>query len=189
VATAKTTDKANAIELTIEVDAALVLCAGWLPDPLAAPPDEALGLSEEEVVPSLLVELPLDEVLLPLPVLLLLLPADVLGSSFPAGQDKLKRALVDRLSVMANLTSLAGLASRRVYQKTFFLPKMAQPTSCQYFPALSTVASAAPNSGPLYAQPVSVIQTSLPPETPSVASSAEARRLPALEIWLSRSDS
>lgn len=38
------------------------------------------------------------------------------------GQVKLKAGVVDRLDVMANLTSFAGLASSRVYQKVGTLP-------------------------------------------------------------------
>ncbi len=50
------------------------------------------------------------------------------GRDFCWGQLRSKRGVVDRLSVMANLTLLSGLESLKVYQKTFILPKMAQPT-------------------------------------------------------------
>ena len=68
-------------------------------------------------------------VVVELVVTLLLLLTD--GRVLPWGQLRSKRALVDRSLVMANLTLFSGLESRRVYQKTFFLPKMAHPTSFQ----------------------------------------------------------
>jgi len=178
-ATAKTTDSIMVVPCTDTEEAAPVVLPGVCDVPLLL-----LLLLEEWGDPELLVEVDLP------PVELLLFDADeVVGRLFPAGQVKLKRAVVKRSLVMANLTSFAGLASRRVYQKTFFLPKSAQPTSCQYEPAFSTVAWAAPKEGPLYAQPVSVIQTSLPPATPSVAEIALLRRAPALAILLSCSAS
>jgi hypothetical protein len=72
------------------------------------------------------------EVPLGVPLEVPLLEPDEVGKSFfSLGQEMSKRGVVERSLVMANLTSFSGLASRRVYQKTFFLPNSAQPTSFQ----------------------------------------------------------
>jgi len=124
---ATTTESAIAIEFTSDTELA--------PTPLPLFPEAALELG----LVLLLVE-----------VLLLEIGRGE-GRLFCSGQLKSNRGFVDRLSVMANLTLLAGFASRRVYQKTFFLPKRAQPTSFQYLPAWFRVDWAAPKLGPVYA--------------------------------------
>ena len=54
------------------------------------------------------------------------------GVSKVVGQDRLKRASVERLSVIANFISLAELESRRLYQKVLtLLKRRRQPTSSQ----------------------------------------------------------
>ena len=141
-------------------------------------------------LPPLELELELELELLDAPLVMLpLVMGSAVGRSFFTGQLRSKRGLVLKLSVMANLTLLAGFASRRVYQKTFLLPKSEQPTSFQYVSASSTVDLAAPKLGPEYAQPVSVTHTSLPPDTPSTALMALLRSLPAFSILLSCSSS
>ncbi|KAE9980563.1 hypothetical protein EG327_006530 [Venturia inaequalis] len=50
-----------------------------------------------------------------------------------AGQVRLKDGVVDRSDVIANLASLAGLESRRLYHQTLVLPNSWHPTVCQYF--------------------------------------------------------
>jgi hypothetical protein len=48
-----------------------------------------------------------------------------------AGQVKLNNGVVDRLDVMANLASLAGLESLKLYHQTLVLPNNEHPTVSQ----------------------------------------------------------
>jgi hypothetical protein len=97
------------------------------PDPLGETWPVKLPVDEPPPV-KVPFEAPLE---VPLEVPLLEMGCEVGKSFFSLGQEMSKRGVVERSLVMANLTSFAGLASRRVYQKTFFLPNSAQPTSFQ----------------------------------------------------------
>jgi len=48
-----------------------------------------------------------------------------------AGHVKLNRGDVERFDVMANLASLAGLESLKLYHQTLVFPKIEHPTSSQ----------------------------------------------------------
>src|SRR3569833_2120485 len=99
----------------------------------------------------------------PLVPLELPLPDDE-GVEKVVGQVRLKDGVVERLFVMANLALLAGLESRRLYQKVGVLPNsFRQPISSQYVLALATLGTASSQLGPETGQPVSVSQTGLPP--------------------------
>lgn len=102
-----------------------------VPDPAAALVLEPLELPLETV--ELLPEVPVlpgkdaDEVLLDE------IPSPPLVVFTTAGQVKLNEGVVDRSDVMANLASLAGFESRRLYHQTLVLPNNWHPTVSQYF--------------------------------------------------------
>ena len=69
-----------------------------------------------------------------------------------------------------------GAPSWRVNHQTLVSPNKGQPTSFQKTSALSTEGTASPEVLPLTGQPVSVIQTGLPPATPLVFARAAWKR-------------
>lgn len=107
-------------------------------DEAAVPDPAAVEVREPPAVPVVTLELlPLEEVPV-LPgndadeVLLEEIPSPPLVDLTTAGQVKLNDGVVDRSDVMANLASLAGLESLRLYHQTLVLPNNWHPTVCQY---------------------------------------------------------
>lgn len=71
------------------------------------------------------------------------------GAPLPGAQLTLNLAISLRSSVMANFSLFAGFESLRVYHQVLTLPKsLSHPMSCQYCPALDTLATACPKVGP-----------------------------------------
>lgn len=105
----------------------------------AADPDPTVPeVLEPPEVPVVTLELPLADEVPVLPgkvaveVLLEDIPSPPLVVLTTAGQVKLNDGVVDRSDVMANLASLAGLESLRLYHQTLVLPNNWHPTVCQY---------------------------------------------------------
>lgn len=75
-------------------------------------------------------------------------------------------------------------ASSRMYHQVLVLPSRGQATSSQYCLALAVLATARFSVGPVTGQPVSVIQTSLPPATALVFSTPLSKRALASSMEL-----
>jgi hypothetical protein len=75
-------------------------------------------------------------------------------------------------------------ASSRMYHQVLVTPKRGQATSSQYCLALGMLATARFSVGPVVGQPVSVIQTSLPPAIDLVFSTPLLKRALASSMEL-----
>jgi hypothetical protein len=75
-------------------------------------------------------------------------------------------------------------ASSRMYHQVLVVPNRGQATSSQYCLALAVLATARFSVGPVTGQPVSVIQTSLPPATALVFSTPFSKRALASSMEL-----